>query len=453
MARVNKDGTITTTSSRDRPNTDLNGSMDGFNSDDGDEFALDDDDDYGNGTAAAENGDSTGPKMVLTDEPGTVLGTVSRTFSKMVIDMSGHSNGLGSTDRRSAMAKQFNSMRSILSMDIVDFQDDNRFVRFLRYIRVLAPHPNEKPLKKWIRILTWVAMTLDLTAAIVAITTYSSATTCCGDPILSIAGSVNWTVIIRVTTYIYLCLILLEIVPVVRDGFPINLLNPMIGFLITFAVFFDDSIVQAAVMWSIEATAVFCEFVIFRIRSRVHRERNERLNKTEQEIKSLRKVKKKVKKIYDLEVSKMSLDIGTSDDDDSILQDNSFHDETESGDAGVPTDISNVRELRLLRERRFLRNSQNNDRVHLRYHMIGVAINIFLVCVSLLLIIAIGRNGGLCIVDMEGFNVFSNNQLERCFQCQGTSGTCEICNADGTSQCYYPYGWDIVSYSIGCRQG
>ncbi len=445
VARVNPDGTITTTS-RD---TDLNTSMDGFSSDDDDEFAL-----Y----------DESAP--MVSDTPGSIIGNMSRSLSKVIMDMSGHSGiqGLGTTDgssrqlngsgrdgvgggpdgldRRAAMTNlsKFQSTRSVLTLD-VEWEDDNRFISFLRYIRILAPHPDEKPVKKRIRIFTWLAMVLDFLAAIVAITTYSQATTCCGEPILSIAGSLNWTVAIKVTTYVYICLILLEIIPVVRDGFPFNLLNPMIGFLITFAVFFDDSLFQAVVMWIIEAGAVSCEFYVFRLRSRSYNDRDERLQKTEREIIALRRIKKKVKKQYDMEMSRKTLDCA-SDDDDSLGDDSSFHDETDMEDTGggAATDISKVRELRLLRERRLLRESQAVDRRHLRYHMIGVVVNIFLVCVSLLLIVAIGKNGGFCIVDMTAFNVFQNNQLERCYQCQGTTGTCEICNADGSSQCYYPYG-------------
>ena len=128
-------------------------------------------------------------------------------------------------------------------------------------------------------------------------------------------------------------------------------------------------------------------------------------------------------------------------DDGSLLDDDSFHDETvmDDGAATTVTDISKVRELRLLRERRLLRQSQAVDRRHLRYHLIGVAVNIFLVCVSLMLICAIGRNGGLCFIDMTMPNVFKNDQLDRCYDCQGRSGTCEICDAE-VIQCYYPYG-------------
>jgi hypothetical protein len=444
-ARVNADGTITT-SVRD---TDYNSSID--------EFSLDDDDmsDFG--------GDDIMAPIIVNETPGDIIGNLSRSLSKMVMDMSGHSGaqGLGTSsrqlngsggpdpagggggDRRAVMANlsQFQSTRSVLTID-VEWEDDNRFIQFLRYIRIMAPHPDEKPVKKRIRIVTWVAMVLDFLAAVVAITTYSSVSTCCGEPILSIAGNFNWNAAIRVTTYIYICLIFLEILPVVRDGFPFNLLNPMIGFLITFAVFFGDSIFQASIMWIIEASAVACEYYVFRLRSRGYNDRQERLDKTEREIRSLRNIKKKVKKQYDLDVSRKSLDVASLDDDDSFEDGSSFHDETDMEDCGesTVTDISKVRELRLMRERRLLRQSQAVDRRHLRYHLIGVAVNIFLVCLSLLLICTIGRNGGLCIIDMTSLNVFKNDQLDRCYQCQGTTGTCEVCNADGSSQCYYPYG-------------
>ena len=110
------------------------------------------------------------------------------------------------------------------------------------------------------------------------------------------------------------------------------------------------------------------------------------------------------------------------------------------------SDLSTRRELKLMRERRLLRQSHGEEKQSLRYHFMGVLFNCGLVTISLLLILCIGRSKGLCIKDMEVPSLFKKNQLDMCYDirkilddCQGSSGVCEICSDDGTSQCYYPY--------------
>ncbi len=392
---------------------------------------------------------------VISAVPGMIEG-LSKSFSKSIrsmMDLLGHSGGLRgdgisshepSSNRRPTLTtshSKFNaSTRSILTVDM-EYADENRCVQLLRYLRIMSPHPDEKPLKKRIRIFTWIALCLDLLIAIVAIIQYSGVTMCCGEPMMDVAGNFPWEQITTATIYLYIVLIMLEVIPVVRDGFPFNLFNPFVGFLITFAVFFNDSVPQAAFMWAIEALVVASEFYICRLRSRVYQERLVRLEKTEAEIKTLRKVKKKIKQQYEsgrhLSVSTHSLgSVGSFDSDDS------FHDESDNDEKTTKsggTDISKIRETKLYRERRVLRETNAKDRRHLRYHTIGAAVNFFLVAISLLLIAVIVKNKGLCIVDMEHFSVFKNNQLEMCYSCKGKSGVCEICNPNGTSQCYYPY--------------
>jgi hypothetical protein len=208
-------------------------------------------------------------------------------------------------------------------------------------------------------------------------------------------------------------------------------------------VFFGDSVLEATLMWIIEAAAVFCEVYIFRLHSIAYQDRVKRLEKTDEEIKFLRATKKKVKQLYEsgriLNTSFHSTG-SVSEDDDSFHDETGSKDDMTTGGKSTGTDISKVRENKLYRERRVLRQSNAIDRRHLRYHLIGACINCFLLGLSLLLICVISKNKGLCIEDMKAPNVFRNNQLERCFQCQGVEGTCEICHADGTSQCYYPYG-------------
>lgn len=331
------------------------------------------------------------------------------------------------------------SVRSLLTIDM-EFEEEPIWKQWLRYIRILAPHPDEKPIKRNIRIFNWVAMGLDFLTALVSITTFDSVSYCCGDPILSIAGDINWDAAIQVTVYLYIVLIFAEIIPVMREGFPFFLANPFFGFLITFGMFFDDRILEAVVMWIIEASAVLCEFWVYRLKMKWHNQRGERLQKAENDLKALRKERKRRK------LSGGSMHSMDSVSSDLSFDERSFHDESNGSSRSsltkeppAPKDVSQIRETRILRERRLLRQAQSDDRRKLRYHFAGVAFNIGLVVISLLLIVMVGRSGGLCIVDMIAPNVFKTNQLEKCFDCKGVDGVCEVCRDDGTSHCYYPY--------------
>ena len=304
-----------------------------------------------------------------------------------------------------------------------------------------------------------------------AIVTYGGETTqCCGKSILSAfggGGEHNWDNTILIVTSMYMFLIFLEVVPVMRDTFPFNLLNPFIGFLITFAVFFSDSITEAAIMWSVEMLAVVCEAVIYRLRVQMFGNRKARLKDTKKEIEKLRKIKRRVKNQFDNGGGKM-MTRGDSaaqfvvdfNDSSSFAEESSFFDDVEtqhnSVDAhtvasrtGLTTasKIGTVRETRLLRDRRQLIRSQAEDERDLRIHFIGASVNTFLVVFSLLMIIIIAKNGGMCVVGMKFGNIFSNKQLEKCFECTGDE-VCEKCVwedvgetiASPESQCYYPYG-------------
>lgn len=358
-------------------------------------------------------------------------------------------------DRRAALSKDYaansasRSTRSVLTVDM-EWEEDPLWKQLLRYIRILPPHADEKPIKRKIRILTWICLLLDLLTGIVSITTYDGVTYCCGEPILSIAGNFNWNVAIRVTVWLYMVMIFAEILPVMRETFPFNLANPFVGFLITFAKFFDDRILEAVIMWIIEATAVLCEFWVYRLKVQWHSQRGERLKQTEVALEKVRKARKRRKLSTSTHSTGSNLSSGGGSDVSSI-GDASFHDESEMNDAescmaatinttGIrQNDVSQIRETRLLRERRLLRQAQKEDRRHLKFHFAGVAFNIGLVCISLLMVIMIGRSGGLCIVDMIPPNIFKTGQLEKCFDCKGVNGVCEVCRDDGTSHCYYPY--------------
>lgn len=119
-----------------------------------------------------------------------------------------------------------------------------------------------------LRVLHWLSLLADLSAACVAIITFNGVTYCCGEPILNF-GSLNipWETVIRVLTYLYLVLVLAEAYPVLDKGYPFNLVNPLLGYIITIAMFFDDSKAEALIMWCIETFAVICEYGIYCFRS------------------------------------------------------------------------------------------------------------------------------------------------------------------------------------------
>ena len=344
-------------------------------------------------------------------------------------------------DRREALSGEYSnknqSVRSVLTAD-VEYEEEPLWKQTLRYIRILPPHQDEKPVKKYIRILTWLSLVLDFSTGLVSIVQFQGVTYCCGKPILSIAGDINWSVGIQITVYLYMALIFIQVAPVVREIFPFNLFNPFVGFLITFAMFFDDRMEIAIAMWVIEFLTVVCALIIYRLKVKWHEHRGARLKQTEQELLAIRKERKRRK-----------LSNSThSDNSDITMDDASFHDESEISNPSYtppgaevrPVDISQIRETRLLRERRMLRQAQKEDRVSLRYHFVGVTFNVGLVVCSLLLITMIGRSGGLCIVDMVSPNIFKKDQLEMCFECRGFVGDkCEVCAEDGSSHCYYPY--------------
>jgi len=346
-----------------------------------------------------------------------------------------------------------------LTIEQPGYQNENRFIRTLRYIRLIAPYPNEDPIKKKIRIVTWMAFFFDFLNSLVAIITYGGETTkCCGASLMSaFGGTFDWDKTILIVTCMYMFMIFLEVVPVMRDAFPFNLLNPAVGFLITFAVFFSDSIKEAAIMWAVEAMAVGCEVVNYRLRVQRFNNRKARLKKTKKEIENLRKIKRKVKNQFisgggkilaRADSSKVILDFN---DSSSFAEDSSFFDDIEtqynSGDAHTVasrtaiTSVSNIgtaRETRLLRDRRQLIRSQAEDQNELRFHFIGMCINVFLVVFSLLMIVIIAKNGGMCLVDMRFGNIFKDDQLDKCDRCSNDEEVCERC--DGVTQCYYPYG-------------
>lgn len=337
------------------------------------------------------------------------------------------------------------SSQSTLTIDVQSFENDPPIKKALRYVRILPPKPNEKPIKKRIRILTWWALVLDFIAAIVSITTFGEVAQCCGEPVFELVSSaINWNDAVRYMTYVYLGCIFLEVIPVVRNGLPFNLINPMLGFSITFAMFFDDDILEAACMWTLEATAIFFEFLVYRMKYKIYRDRIERLDRCIEELAEISRVKTIRRLRGD---SNHSRNTYYSNDDDSYSGDSWGPGDTEIGNwedsfAGNESERDQKRrEFLLLRERRVLRLSKKTEIVALRYHFIGVMINVVLVATSLSLIIAIANNGGLCVQETQRPVIFSNDQLDRCSKgedCRTVSGRCEYC-VEGERQCYFPY--------------
>jgi hypothetical protein len=127
------------------------------------------------------------------------------TRSKSLVDLSNHS---------------FKS-----SLDL--WPNDPLWKKAFRYIRILPPHPQERPERRKIRIVIWAALVLDFVAAVVSLTTYNGVSRCCGTDMFSLLFvNGDWKKAIQIVTYIYMVLIFAEIIPVVRRGLPFNLLNP-----------------------------------------------------------------------------------------------------------------------------------------------------------------------------------------------------------------------------------
>ena len=185
------------------------------------------------------------------------------------------------------------SNRSQMSIDKQEtFESDPKWKAALRYIYLFPPSKHESKLKKKTRIFTWIAMLLDFIAAIVAAAQYQGSTTCCGEPVFDIIMDINWDILFRVITYLYMCMIPAEIIPVIKNGIPFNIVNPAIGMIITFGMFFDDSIAEAVAMWVIEALAIFMEFMVYRVNARIYFESSFKLTQVDEELKTLRKKQK-----------------------------------------------------------------------------------------------------------------------------------------------------------------
>jgi hypothetical protein len=267
------------------------------------------------------------------------------------------------------------------------------------WLRCLPEDPDDVlTVKHYLRLVQWLVLLCDMSAGIVAVVTFSDVTYCCGKPILDIAGgSIPWKETIRYSTYVYLAMVFLEIYPVVRKGFPFNIVNPLVGFAITFAMFFDDSKTEALIMWGIESAGVFSEYFLYRL------------------------------KIRDVaNNAKLIKEVGR---------------QTKHGRApkeGEDPAIA-ARELTQMRQKYYqLKQEELTDHTLLWYLGMGCYANGILSLIVLTLILTISQSGGLCVDDFDLPNPFDMDQLGRCSLCKEVLGVCEICT-DVKEQCYYPY--------------
>jgi len=446
-------------------------------------------------------------------------------------------------------AHSFKSNRSKMSIDSKEgFDDDPNWKKALRYIRLLPPHKGETKLKKKIRLFTWTAIVLDFIGAMFAAIQYSGATMCCGEPIFNAILKINWNALFRGVTTLYLVLIFAEIIPVIKNGIPFNIVNPTIGFIITFGMFFDDSVVEAVSMWVIEVLAIFFEFLVYRVNARIYFETTFKLKQVDEELEALKTKRKQIVEMVmdqamnntahsnsgsahglrngylsrensrkyqlnDLEMGgRIPPAIGRSpyyDDDDndsfsghSFGEDEAFEDEkppsgkslgngrpakntppplrrmrskaglsnfsehgsrtpnriglnramsrdflgassTHSHDADITTGPGGrirlpgeIKQTRLLRQRRILRQNKQAEALDLRYHFIGTVLNVSIAIMAMILVVTISSTGGMCFKD-NSVSIFSFDQLGECDRCSDKTEYCEVC-VDG-SQCYFPY--------------
>jgi hypothetical protein len=161
---------------------------------------------------------------------------------------------------------------------------------------------------------------------------------------------INWDSLFRVVTALYLVLVFAEIIPVVKNGMPFNIVNPTIGFVITLGMFFDDSIGEAVAMWVIEALAIYFEFLVYRVNARIFRETNDRLKQIDKSLENVKKSRRMILETsrhnsmhYDMEMNGRKSPLGSklqhqydgdsdSDDDRDSLSGHSFGDYDDDDD-------------------------------------------------------------------------------------------------------------------------
>ena len=124
------------------------------------------------------------------------------------------------------------------------------------------------------RIFDIVSFVIDFLLAGVAIATFQNRVlTCCGltpfDSTLEDIDSAaddpdeikDWGRRIRIAIFSYPALLILESYPVLVKRIPLNVINPIIGYFITIATFFDSGRTEALILWGMEAASLLIEHI------------------------------------------------------------------------------------------------------------------------------------------------------------------------------------------------
>ncbi|CAJ1945217.1 unnamed protein product [Cylindrotheca closterium] len=293
----------------------------------------------------------------------------------------------------------------------LDHDDDDAsplcVTRVLRYCRLLPPSPRlkEGPIHKNIRFLLWWTILLDWIVALIACLSFTQWMTCCGEPILDMPGMMNNNnnnnnnnnEIMQIFLYSYVGIVLVQIIPVVREGscIPWNLMNPIVGFVVGFVLFFNDKPMTALIIWILQISSVALQFVTYRHYSILHRESKRRLERAKAQ----------------------------------LLE--------------RPKNRHGYQQNKRERVRRELQRRCTKSLYRLRKHLIGVSINIVLAIATLLLIVYVARKGGMCVKDggTPSLFLFNDEEME-CSIHDPSKGTTryETCDSDsGESECYVPF--------------
>lgn len=268
----------------------------------------------------------------------------------------------------------------------------------LVWLKLIPDEPDEMwTVTHGVLLMLWAELICDLGAAITAVMEYEDVTYCCGEPILGFVGDINWKKTVRIATYVFVGMVILEFYPVIQRSVPINVINPVFGFSITVSMFFGDTVQEAITLWIVESTAVICEVVQWRLKVIEARRREIQLKEVGLKTKKARKAR-------------------------------------EDEDPDAPQ-----RELTDMRRKYYqLKNQTTHNKTFLFWAGLGCYMNMTL-CVSVLaLVITVKNHGGLCVSNHRPPNPFARNQIGRCTLCNSTEENCEICYGNIT-QCFFSY--------------
>ena len=239
------------------------------------------------------------------------------------------------------------------------------------------------------QLLDSISLFIDFLLAGVAIVTYQGddVRTCCGLTPFDDKDGTNWPRRIRLAVYCYPVLLALETYPVCVHHFSVNIVNPFIGYLITFATFFDSGRTEALIIWTLEAASILAEFTSLQI------------------------------EYYRLEKLHTS-GSGVTD----------ARGGGENGEGNETTE-ERVDENRLKRQ---------NEKVRTMY--IPMLISVLVIFA----IIGVSERGGYCVTnDNWDFlgpadSTANANDTSNCGACSGKKEFCEVCLSNFT-QCFIPY--------------